>query len=195
MLFLKSLTFILWNIALGWAILYLIKWFLFNRKPVFFFKRRFFLTPGFIVRKREWLFSYMRDFLHNYLEQAESHNHKDGYLTHWENKVHDFVWYKLKFLARAKYLPFSLGDKLRVFLSGLIKVLAKHFLRKVVPQLMEKFRLEFYIDKLDLRLSMDVAYYYYQRYIYRTLWYIFLALNILIGINNLIWYLLLGMLF
>ncbi len=56
MLFLKSLLFIVWNIAWGLALVYFLRWFLFNSKARYFFGKRNILTPGLIVRKREWLF-------------------------------------------------------------------------------------------------------------------------------------------
>ncbi|MDD2331721.1 MAG: hypothetical protein PHI68_03600 [Candidatus Cloacimonetes bacterium] len=192
MVFLKSLTFILWNVALGWVFLYLIKWFLFNPKPRFFFRSKIPFTPGFIVRKREWAFGYVRDLLHNYIQQAESHNHKDGYIIRWERQVYNFAYDKLKFINRWKLIPLSIREKIRSLLSNLAREIAKNFLRSVVPHLIEKFRLEFYIDKLDVQLGIEIIYYYFKRYIYKPLWYIFLIINALIGINNLIWYLIIA---
>ena len=192
MLFLKSLTFILWNVMIGWSILYLVRWFLFNSKPRFFFRRRIPLTPGFIVRKREWVFNFVRDTLNNYIEQTHNENSKQGYIAAWEKKVKDLAWRKTIFVLQWRFLPHSFREKIRDFQAGLAQKLASTFLRSMVPRLIERFRIEYYIDKFDVQFGIDVIYDFFKRYIYRPVWYVFLALNLLIGIFNMIWFLIIG---
>ena len=94
MIFLKSLTFILWNIALGTLLVLLLNWLLFNRKARFLFGKKIPLTPGFFVAKRDWLFDKVRSILHDYLDQAAHPYLKDGYLYGWIKKVRQYLWKK-----------------------------------------------------------------------------------------------------
>ena len=67
MLFLKSLLFIVLNVGIGLLLVYFGKWFLFNPRQSKFLGMRNPLTPGFLVRKRDWVFNKARDLLHDYL--------------------------------------------------------------------------------------------------------------------------------
>ncbi len=189
MIFLKSLLFIVWNIALGFAILISIKWFLFNPKPKFIFGKKLPLTPGFLVRKRDWLFNKARDILHDYLEQAEFE--KNGYLAKWEKAVYEAVWDKTSFIEEWKFIPKSLKEKLHTFLSTASRDIARNLLRKTVPRMIEQYRLELQIEKYDFQFSIDFFYGYFRRYIYKPLCYAFLAINTIIGVLNMFLFLVL----
>lgn len=90
---------------LGTLLLYSVDWFLFNKKRRHFLGMHIPLTPGFVVRMREWLFNKARDLLHDYLEQAENKQDKSGYLSKWEQKVRDVVYEKAEFVNGWPLLP------------------------------------------------------------------------------------------
>lgn len=184
------MLFIVWNIALGFAILAFLKWFLFNQKARFIFGKKFPLTPGLLVRKRDWLFNKARDILHDYLEQAESE--KTGYLVKWEKAVFEAVWEKTSFIESWKLLPKSIKEKIHQALSTAARDIARNLLRKTVPRLVEQFRLELQIDKYDFQFSIDFFYKYFRQYVYKPLWYAFLAVNAIIGIMNMILFLIIA---
>ncbi|HNX37549.1 MAG TPA: hypothetical protein PL124_06305 [Candidatus Cloacimonadota bacterium] len=188
-LFLKSLTFILWNIALGVSLVYIFKCLLFNKKARYIFKWRIPMTPGFFVQKRDWIFSKARDILHDYLRQAEDFAQRNGYLAKWERLVHDAVWEKTNFIDEWKYIPAGIKDKLHAKLSDLAKSLASTILRKLVPRLIEQLRIEHLIDDYDFKLSVEFFYGYFKKYVYKPLLLAFLAINFLIGLMNMILYL------
>lgn len=188
-IFLKSLTFIVWNIALGLSIVYALKVFLFNSKPRFIFGKKIPFTPGFFVQKRDWIFSKARDILHDYLEQAEDVARRNGYLAKWEALVRETVWEKTGFIDELKLLPQSIKDKIHGKLSDLAKTLASSILRKAIPRLIEQLRIEHRIDEFDFRFSVEFFYGYFRKYVYKPLLYFFLAINLLIGIMNMILFL------
>lgn len=190
MIFLKSLLFIVWNIALGYAILLSIKWFLFNPKPIFIFKKKCPLTPGFLVRKRDWIFDKARDLLQNYLDQAESQ--KTGYLAKWEKKVFEAVWEKTQFIEGWRFVPKSLKDKIHMMISTAIRDLVRNLLRKTVPRMIEQYRIEMQLDNYDNQFSIDFFKRYFTRYIYKPVLWAVLAINLLIGISNMILYLIIA---
>ncbi len=190
MIFLKSLLFIVWNIALGFAILASLRWFLFNPKAKFIFGKKILFTPGFLVRKRDWLFNKARDILHDYLEQAEYE--KNGYLAKWEKAVYEAVWEKTSFIEEWKYVPKSLKEKLHTLISVASRDIARNLLRKTVPRMVEQYRLELQIEKFDFQFSIDFFYTYFKKYIYKPLWYAFLAINAIIGISNMILFIILA---
>lgn len=192
MLFLKSLLFIAWNIALGLCLVYFLRWFLFNSKARYFFGKRCIITPGFLVRKREWLFVKVRDLLHDYLRQAENPKLGDGYLRVWETKIRTFIWEKSSFVEAWPFLPARMKDKIRDKIADSFTGIASRFLRKTVPRLLEQYRVEHRIDDYDFQFSVDFFLKHYNRYIHRYLLYFIIALSLKIGILNMILYLVIG---
>jgi hypothetical protein len=191
MIVLKALSFIVWNILLGLSLVELFNWFLFNRKARIIFGWHLPLTPGFLVRKRDWLFTKAKDILHDYLEQAGDYARKNGYLAKWENLVRDMVFEKTSFVNDWPLLPRSLKDKIHAQMADLGKNLASSILRKLVPSLIEQFRIEHKIEDFDEQFNIEFFYGYFHKYVYKPMIYAFMALNFLIGLTNMILYLLL----
>lgn len=192
MLFLKSLTFILWNIALGTLLVYSVKWFLFNRKQRKLFGWKIPLTPGFLVRKREWLFTKARDILQDYLNQAGNRLNKSGYLFNLEKQVWQVAWDQTSFIDDWKLLPKGLKQKIHGAISAAAKDLASKMLRKMVPHFIEQLRIEHRIDEYDEQFNIDFFYSYFRKYIYKPLLLAFLAINLLIGLLNMILFLIIA---
>lgn len=192
MIFLKSLLFIVWNIALGLSLVYLFKWLLFNAKPRYIFGKRIPLTPGFFVAKREWLFSKARDLLHDYLDQAANLGTRNGYLAKWLGMIRKFLWEKTEFVGEWKFLPGKLKITIRTKIVDAFANLATNLLRKTVPKLIEQLRVEHRIDEYDFQFSVEFFYGYFRKYVYKPLIIAFAALNFLIGIMNMILYLIIA---
>ncbi|MDY0325535.1 MAG: hypothetical protein RBQ87_05080 [Candidatus Cloacimonadaceae bacterium] len=192
MLFLQSLLFIVWNIVLGLLVITFVKWLLFNPKPLFIFGKKVWLTPGFIVRKRDWLFNKARFFLHDYLRQAENPRNDDGYLANWEQKAHDFLWGKTEFVDGWRFMPAKLKAGIRKKIVDAFAGMVSKLLRKTIPRLAEQLRVEHRIDDFDDQFSMDFIRKYYNRYVHKYLIYFFIAINFIIGVANMILYLIIG---
>ncbi|PKN72026.1 MAG: hypothetical protein CVU50_09070 [Candidatus Cloacimonetes bacterium HGW-Cloacimonetes-3] len=188
MLILKSLGFILWNIALGLSLVYLFKWFLFNTKARYIFGKRIPFTPGFLVAKREWVFSKARDILHDYLEQAADPD-RSGYLRKWLKQIRVFLWEKTEFVQEWRFLPAKLKQSIRSKIVDAFVNLAGNLLRKTVPRMIEQLRVEHRIDDFDFQFSIDFFYGYFRKYVYKPMLIAFLAVNFLIGIMNMIFFL------
>lgn len=189
MLFLKSLSFILWNMALGTLILLILDWFLFNLRHRKLFGMHIPLTPGFVIRKREWLFDKVRDILQDYLEQAEDKLRRSGYIAKWERLIRDAVFDKCTFIDDWKLLPKKWKDKIRNFLADSVKDIASKILRRTIPHFIETWRIEHRIDDYDEQFNAEFLRFYWRKYVLKYLCYAFLVLNFLIGISNLIWFL------
>ena len=189
MIFLKSLTFILWNIALGTLLVLLLNWLLFNRKARFLFGKKIPLTPGFFVAKRDWLFDKVRSILHDYLDQAAHPYLKDGYLYGWIKKVRQYLWEKTSFIDEWRFIPAKLKLLVRNKIVDAFTAIAESILRKTVPRLVERLQIEHRIDEFDIQFSVDFFYSYFKRYVYKPMLLIFAGLNLLIGIMNMVWFL------
>ena len=192
MLFLKSLTFIVWNIGLGALLIYLIKWFLFNPKHRRILGVHIPLTPGFVVRKREWLFTKARDILHDFLRQAADSRLKNGYLHRWEEQVRQAVWEQTQFVDGWSLLPQKFKDKIHASIANIVRDLASKILRKTVPHFIEQWQVEHRIDELDEQFSSEFIYKYFRKYVYRPLLLAFVAINFLIGVVNMILFLIIA---
>lgn len=192
MLFLQSLLFIVWNMVLGLLVISFVKWLLFNPKPRFIFGKKVWLTPGFIVRKREWLFNKARFILHDYLKQAENATDRDGYLAKWEQQAHDFLWEKTSFMDSWRFIPSKLKAGIRKKIVDAFAGMVSKLLRKTIPRLAEQLRVEHRIDDFDFQYSIDFFRKYYNRYVHKYLIYFFLTMNFFIGLANMILYLIIG---
>jgi hypothetical protein len=192
MLFLQSLLFIVWNIVLGLCIVFFLRWFLFNPRARFIFGKKLWLTPGFIVSKRDWVFNKARFILHDYLRQAENPQHKDGYLAKWEQKVHDLLWEKTDFIDSWRFVPAKLKQAIRQKIVDAFTKMASKLLRKTVPRMAEQLRVEHRIEDFDFQFSIDFFRKYYNMYVHKYMIYIFLAINFIIGVENMILYLIIG---
>lgn len=192
MLFLQSLLFIVWNIVLGLLVIYLVKWLLFNPKPRFIFGKKVWLTPGLIVSKREWLFNKARFLLHDYLRQAENSHDRNGYLAKWEDQAHEFLWEKTDFVDSWRFVPAKLKNGIRrKVVEGLVGIVSK-LLRKTVPRLAEQLRVEHRLDDYDFQFSIEFFRKYYNKYVHKYLVYFFIAVNFIIGVANMILFLIIG---
>jgi len=189
MIFLKSLTFILWNIALGTLLVLLLNWLLFNRKARFLFGKKIPLTPGFFVAKRDWLFDKVRSILHDYLDQAAHPYLKDGYLYGWIKKVRQYLWEKTSFIDEWRFIPAKLKLLVRNKIVDAFTAIAESILRKTVPRLVEQLQIEHRIDEFDIQFSVDFFYGYFKRYVYKPMLLICAGLNLLFGILNMVWFL------
>ena len=189
MIFLKSLTFILLNIALGTLLVLLLNWLLFNRKARYIFGKKIPLTPGFFVAKREWVFDKARDLLHDYLDQATHPYIKDGYLYGWIKKVHQYLWEKTSFVDDWRFLPGKFKQTIRNKITDAFTAIAENLLRKTVPKLVDSLRIEHRIDEYDIQFSVDFFYGYFKRYVYKPMLLIFAGINLLVGIMNMVWFL------
>jgi len=189
MIFLKSLTFILWNIALGTLLVLLLNWLLFNRKARYIFGKKIPLTPGFFVAKRDWLFDKVRSILNDYLDQAAHPYIKDGYLYGWIKKVRQYLWEKTSFVEEWHFLPAKLKLLVRNKIVDAFTAIAESILRKTVPRMVERLQIEHRIDEFDIQFSVDFFYSYFKRYVYKPMLLIFAGLNLLIGIMNMVWFL------
>jgi uncharacterized membrane protein YheB (UPF0754 family) len=167
---------------------YLFKWFLFNSKARYIFGKRIPLTPGFLVAKREWLFSKVRDILHDYLEQANNPD-RNGYLNKWLKQIRMFLWEKTEFVQEWRFLPAKFKQSIRTKIVDAFVNLAGNLLRKTVPRLIEQLRVEHRIDDFDFQFSIDFFYGYFRRYVYKPMLIAFLVVNFIIGIMNMILFL------
>jgi hypothetical protein len=173
-------------------VIYFIRWFLFNAKARFFFGKRFILTPGLIVRKRDWLFGKARDLLHDYLRQAEDPSLKEGYIYKWEQKVREFLWEKTSFVDSWPLIPAKLKDNIRRKIVDAFTAIVSKLLRNTVPRFLEQWRIEHRIDDYDFQFSIEFFRKYYNLYVHKYLMYLFIAINFIIGVENMILYLIIG---
>jgi hypothetical protein len=178
--------------VLGLLLISFVKWLLFNPKPRFIFGKKVWLTPGFIVRKRNWVFNKARYYLHDYLEQAENPRDKEGYLARWEQQVHVFLWEKTSFVDSWRFMPLKLKTGIRNKIVDAFAGMVSKLLRKTIPRLAEQLRVEHRIDDFDFQYSIDFFRKYYNQYVHKYLIYFFLAVNFIIGLANMILYLIIG---
>lgn len=192
MLFLKSLLFIVLNVGIGLLLVYFGKWFLFNPRQSKFLGMRNPLTPGFLVRKRDWVFNKARDLLHDYLEQAGNANIKTGYLFNIEEQVRQKVWEQTSFVDGWPLLPGGLKERIREAAASAVKGIAGKVFRKTVPHLIEQWRLEHRIDEFDDQFNLEFLYNNFRQYLYVPLLKIVAGINLVFGIMNMVLFLILA---
>jgi len=189
MIIIKPLIFIFANILVGFLFIFTLKAFLFfPRKEKRVHGRKIPLTPGFIHKKKKWLIDKLHSILHKYLADAKSER-EGTRISQWELKVFKAVYDKLKPISEFKFLPRKIKENIRHFLSTMVYEIVKQFLRSFVPYLMDRYNLKQYIDLLNVKLNVKVIEEYFNKYVYRFLLIFTLAFCFLIGLGNMIIYL------
>ncbi|MBN2460146.1 MAG: hypothetical protein JXB60_00955 [Candidatus Cloacimonetes bacterium] len=192
MVFLKGLTFILFNLLLGFLIINSIRAILFfPRHKIYVFNKKVPGTPGLLYRKKEWLINKLHTSLHDYISSCQTRNGRT-LVSRWENRVFDSAWEKFSFIDDIRLLPRKLRNKLHYIFALFFYEIARQFLRSFVPYLLEKYHADKYIVLLDHKLDMEIITGYYNRYINRYLMYFFLFLGFVIGLINMVWFFIIG---
>jgi hypothetical protein len=143
-------------------------------------------------QQTEWVFNKARDILHDYLEQAEDKLRKNGYLAKWERLVRDTVYDKTNFVDEWMFLPRKWKDKIHDLIANSVKDIVSKILRRTVPHFVEQWRIEHRIDEFDEQFNAEFLRKYWRKYVLKYMLYAFLAINFLIGITNLIWFLIIA---
>ena len=192
MLFLKSLLFIVLNVGFGLLLVWLVKWFLFNprQKKIFGFTNP--LTPGFLVRKRDWVFNKARDLLQDYLEQADDPRRSSGYLFKLEEDLREWTWEQMSFVDNWPLLPRGLKAKIRDLIASGARSLAAKLLRKTVHHLVQQWRIEHRIDDFDEKFDLEFFTKYYNQYLHKPVLKVVGAINLVLGILNMVMFLVLA---
>ncbi|HPW25351.1 MAG TPA: hypothetical protein PLR70_06025, partial [Candidatus Syntrophosphaera thermopropionivorans] len=149
------------------------------------------LTPGFIVSKRNQIFAKIYDTLQDYLNQAENPDLREGYLYEWEEQVRLSALERVSFIDKVPLLPAGCKSKIKNAMANSAKNTVSFILRRTVPQLMEKFQLEHKLEQLDAKISSEVIYGYFRQYIYKPLLIAAAVAGLLIGVINMVLYLIL----
>ena len=168
---------------------FIIKAFLFiPRKEKRLFGTRVIGTPAFAYRKKIWLIRKLDKMLLDYIRDSRDES-QNSRVTKWEQDAFKKAWDKFEFLEKIKFLPRVLIEKIRYFLSVLVFEIVKQFLRTFIPYLMEKYEVKKYIQLLDKKLDMEIIRSYFNRYVYKYMLIVSLTFFSLIGLGNMVIYL------
>lgn len=189
MIIIKPLIFIVVNMLFGFIYVYAIKFFLFiPSKEKKIFNKRLPLTPAFFYRKKRWLINKIKKEVNDYINDTKDDS-TGSRITQWERKMFHQTWDNITFLDKYKFIPKSIKNYFKYFMSTIVLQIVKHFLRTFIPFLMEKYDLNKYIELLDKTLNVDVIKEYFNKYIYKYLLLFVLAIHFLIGFGNMLIYL------
>ncbi len=189
MIFLKAIAFILWNLLAGFLIVFTVKALLFYpKRELHFGHKKIPFTPGFAFLKKDWLISKIKKMISDYLHNCSSED-ENTKVAEWENKVYRKVWDKLDFIDKIKFFPVKWRDNIRHFFALIFYELVKQFLRSFVPYLMDKYDLNKYVELLSQKLDVDMISGYFDKYVYKYLLIFSLSFFFLVGLGNMILYL------
>ncbi len=189
MFIIKPLIFILVNMLFGFLYVFAIKFFLFiPSKEIKINKKRLPLTPAFVYRKKIWLIKKIKKMVNDYINDTKDDT--DGSrITKWEHKVFHQTWDKITFMDNLKFIPKSIKNNIKHFISTVVFEVVKQFLRTFIPFLMGKYEVNKYILLLDKKLDVDVIKEYFNKYVYKYILMFVLAIHFLIGLGNMLIYL------
>ncbi len=188
MTIIKALIFIFVNMLFGFLYIYAVKFFLFiPSKKMKAFGKHIPLTPAFVYRKKIWLIKKIKKMVNEYINDIKDESDSSR-ITKWEHKAFDQTWDKITFLDNLRFIPKSIKNNIKYFLATIVFEVVKQFLRTFVPYLMEKYKLNKYIELLDAKLDVDVIKEYFNKYVYKYILMFVLAVHFLIGFGNMLIY-------
>ncbi|MDO9577390.1 MAG: hypothetical protein Q7J16_05855 [Candidatus Cloacimonadales bacterium] len=190
MVFLKSILILLWNMLPGFLIVFSIKQLLFFPREEKHFSngKKIPLTPGFAYKFKNWIMHKIKRLLQDYINDSKNFSEKSR-ISIWEETFFQNVWDKFEFFENIKYIPHSWKENIRYFFSMVFYEIAKQFLRKFVPYLMDYFEVDKYVELLDKKIDIDLVKKFYCAYIYKYVMLFVLAWGFFNGFWNLIIYL------
>ena len=192
MVFLKALCLLILNTGLGWLLVFAIKaFFFYPKKPLYLGKKRIPFTPGYLYKKHDLYMGKLHKWIEEFWTAINDENNADTYIFKWEQKAYDFVWEKLDALNKIKYLPGVIVFNIRKFVALLIFEIVKQFFRNFVPYMAEKYEIQLKIDEICSKINVDTILVFFNRYVYKYLWFLFVGFATLVGFYNFILFLIL----
>lgn len=192
MVFLYSLILLVINLAVGWFMLYPLKVFLFYpKKQLHLFKKPVPLTPGFLIKKKQWLLNKIESLLNTYLAAASNPKNRESNIAKWEDKVYNWAFKTFNIENKISFIPKFIKKRFQHYASLTTLEVAKQFLRDFVPFLLNKYNVASYIDLLDKKLDIKLIEEYFNKYVYKWLRLLCTALWAIAGLFNmfLFWFL------
>jgi len=180
------------NAGMGvlWAWLVMAVFFL-PRRQWHFFGAPVPFTPGFLWRKKDWLFRQANRYVDDYLNAAMNDDDTESIIAQWEQKVWDAVWGRLETLEHQEKIPAAVGRVLRQVISQVVLEVVRQALRNFIPYLVEYYNARSWLDLAEEKLDVGVILKYANRYVFKYIYLFMLGLCTLIGLFNVIVFLLL----
>ena len=192
LLVLKAFILLIANMGVGFLWAWLVMAFLFlPKRRLYLFGWPVPFTPGFLWRKKDWLFEQANHYVDDYLRAAMDEGDTESIVCEWENKVWQAGWDKLEALEQHDKIPRQVGQMLRRFIAQLAYEVARQGLRNFIPYLVEHYNARSWLDLACEKLDVGVVMRYANQYVFKYLYYFMLGLCFLIGLFNVIVFLLL----
>ncbi|MFA5498997.1 MAG: hypothetical protein WC327_05565 [Candidatus Cloacimonadia bacterium] len=147
------------------------------------------MTPALLYRWKGWLIDKLRKMLYEFLRDCED-KELDSRVKRLEERVYKKIWEKMDVVNRARYLPKFIARYVQAIIAQIVYEFVSYFIRTFIPYLIEEYRIERYIDLLEIKLDVGIVEKYYDRYVHRFLCYFSLFIFIFIGFYNSVIYLL-----
>ncbi len=189
MAFIRPLSFIFLNVLPGMIVVFSIKAFLFypKKEKYYFGRKKVPLTPGYAYKKKIWLIRKLSRLLSDYIRDTKDESDSSR-ISKWEQEAFRKAWKKCEFISNISLLPKAFKEKIRYFISVIVFEIVKQFFRSFVPYLMERYSVEKYVELLDKKLDMEIIRGYFNRYIFKYMLLITLAICLINGLWNMIIY-------
>ena len=189
MIFLKALLIFLLNFLLVYPFAYIIRAFFFHpHEKKYLFKRHVPFTPALLYRWKNWIFDKIRGYLNEFFRECEDSDYK-GRIREFEEKVYNATWEKIEVVHKLRYVPGFIKRQIQIIVSQIAYQFVSYFIRTFIPYLIEEYGLESYVDILEIKLDIKVLEGYYNRYFNKLIFYASLPLFFLLGIYNMLIYL------
>jgi len=189
---LKALLILLANMGIGCFWAWIVMAFLFlPKKQKRLFGKPVPFTPGLLRRKKIWLVNRAYRYLDDYLNAAMNDADTQSVVARWEQKARAWMEQKLDGLQTTRRLPAAVGRAVGKVLADVVEEIARQLLRDFVPYLVEHYRVRHYIDLADKLVDVEVIYRFANRYVFKYIYFFMLGLCGLIGLFNVIVFLLL----
>ncbi len=189
MIFLKSLLFPVFNIGLG---LFLVNGILvalfYPSKEWKIGSLKIPLTPALIYSQKRRIIAKLYHLLNDFLTNCSNFNN-DNIVSKIEAEVHKMIVEQLKVIDNISYLPELIKEKIKSICSDIIFKIVRYIIRTLIPFLAEQYMVESYIDLLDEAIDVEVLKKYYLEYIHKYLTYAAISIFFLLGLYNMIVYL------
>ncbi len=142
-------------------------------------------TPGFIFRQKENLSQKLHDLLESLLIECKNFDYESN-ISRLERKTYNQVLDKFLSLKKVRCLPHFFLDRISLLSAQISFEVFRQFVRSFVPFLIEEYKVESYIDLLDQKIDVYIIRKYYLRYVHRYMVIVSACFFFLMGLFNMI---------
>ena len=185
MFFLEISIVLLSNIILFIFVPFLVRIILFfPKKKVIILNHTLIFTPGYLLKKKDYFLKKFEFYQKAYKNYCDKGKPTEQFIKDYEIKIHHKIFDSLKKIEKIPFIPKIFLRKLHNFITEILYIFTKMFIKDFLPYVMSRYDLTLYIEMVKLKLDSIVIVDFIDKYFFKYIYLFLGGFGLLIGIFN-----------